>query len=141
MKHKLKMEFSTVRYPPTGTVPNGATVEDYDYVCAYHNREVENRVLEALKRRSAADGWVFVVGCVSCQNWYDDERFGVVDRIKYNYELAVGYLGRWLTILDNNEMLQLAKDFLLETAVSERVFLEQMAAVTEGLEYQACRAI
>ena len=64
MKHKLKMEFSTVQYP-TGTVPNGATVEDY--VCAYHNREVENSVLEALKRRSGADGWVFVVGCVSCQ--------------------------------------------------------------------------
>ena len=143
MKHKLKMEFSTVRYPPTGTVPNGATVEDYDYVCAYHNREVENHVLEALKRRSAADGWVFVVGCASCQNRYDDERFGVLDRIKYNYEIAVGYLGRWLTILDtkshraDTEVIQLAKDFLLEMVVSERVFLEQMAAVTEGLEYQA----
>ena len=142
MKHKLKMEFSTVRYPPTGTVPNGATVEDYDYVCAYHNREVENRVLEALKRRSAADGWVFVVGCASCRNRYDDERFRVLDRIKYNYEIAVGYLGRWLTILDtkSTEVIQLAKDFLLEMVVSERVFLEQTAAVTEGLEYQAWAA-
>ena len=65
MKQKLKMEFSTVRYPPTGTVPNGATVEDY--VCAYHNREVEKSFLEALKRRSEADDWVFVVGCANCQ--------------------------------------------------------------------------
>ena len=143
MKHKLKMEFSTLRYP-TRTVPNVVTVEYY--VCAYHNREVENHVLEALKRRSAADGWVFVVGCASCQNRYDDERFGAVDRIKYNYEIAVGYLGRWLTILDtkshraDTEVIQLAKDFLLEMVVSERVFLEQTAAVTEGLEYQAWAA-
>ena len=69
------------------------------------------------------------------------DRFKNYDHIKYHYEVALGYIGRKLSILeawysDKEATVQLAEAFLLELAISEFVFLSETASVRESQEYK-----
>lgn len=69
------------------------------------------------------------------------KRFNPLDNIKYAYEVAIGVIGRWLSILskwytEEIETYNLAEAFLLETVISEYVFLTNNAEVWESEEYK-----
>lgn len=148
MKNNLKTEFSTLRYP-TLAVTKGVITQEY--ICPYHQSEADEdqrspedgSILDRLySKADEKDEWQYIKGCKQCQQRYDYQRFGDYDYIKYHYEIAVGYLGRWLAILerwycDDAETLQWTKDFLQWAVISENVFLEQTKEVREGQEYQA----
>ena len=68
-------------------------------------------------------------------------RFYSLDLIKYHYEVSLGYIGRWLTILERwykEEVVtyRLAQALLLEVAMTEFVFLRETASVRESQEYK-----
>ncbi len=69
-----------------------------------------------------------------------NEKFRNLDSIKYHYEISLGYIGRWLSILDkwseDKVTYQLAEAFLLEVAISEFVFLRETVSVRESQEYK-----
>ena len=67
-------------------------------------------------------------------------RFCNLDPIKFNYEVSLGYAGRWLVILeksypDTMATYHLAEAFLLDVAIVEFVFLEETASVRESQVY------
>lgn len=69
------------------------------------------------------------------------KRFYSLDPIKYHYEISLGYIGRWLTILERwykEEVVtyKLAQALLLEVAMTEFVFLRETASVRESQEYK-----
>ena len=69
------------------------------------------------------------------------KRFYALDPIKYHYEVSLGYIGRWLTILerwcrDEVAIYKLAQALLLEVAITEFVFLRETASVRESQEYK-----
>lgn len=69
------------------------------------------------------------------------ERFSSLDPIKYHYEVSLGYIGRWLTILEKwykEEVVtyELVQALLLEVAITEFVFLQETASVRESQEYK-----
>lgn len=143
MKRTRKTDFSALRYPSSAPRPQNR-VETY--ICPYHaeeKRQREENDLSFLDRifQNHNDEWVFVKGCAECQDRFDRERFGDLDNIKYHYEIATGYLGRWLTILEKwyrgeEKTIQIATDFLQWAVLSETVFLEETKAVRESQEYQ-----
>lgn len=69
------------------------------------------------------------------------ERFYCLDPIKYHYEVSLGYIGRWSSILerwyrDKVVTYELAQALLLEVAITEFVFLRETASVRESQEYK-----
>ena len=136
------------RYKMRARVVNGHEVKRYH--CVYHEHQAwidamtDNPDFDIADAPALLDpdAWVFVASCRWCQEELDKRRFGDLDPIKYNYEIAVGYLGRWFSILDRLyykdeiETIGLIKEFLSETLVSETVFLDSTADLRGSQEYQ-----
>ena len=69
-----------------------------------------------------------------------NEKFRNLDWLKYHYDISLGYMGRWLSILDrwpeDEVTYQLAEALLLEVAISEFVFLLETNFDPESQEYK-----